>query len=86
MKWHQPKRFRPKGATARPSAAKRGYGATWRRMRLIVLHEEPWCRLCGAPATDVDHIVPHVPGQPHDRANLRSLCHTCHSRRTAGMG
>lgn len=35
--------------------------------------------------TDVDHIVPHR-GDPellYDEANLQSLCHECHSKKTA---
>jgi 5-methylcytosine-specific restriction protein A len=37
-------------------------------------------------ATDVDHIVPHKgPTDPafYALANLQSLCHACHSRKTA---
>ena len=36
-----------------------------------------------ASATDVDHIVPIADGgAPLDQANLQSLCHECHSRKT----
>ncbi|MEV5319179.1 HNH endonuclease [Streptomyces sp. NPDC052687] len=40
-------------------------------------------RLCGAVATDVDHIVP---GDDHSMANLRALCGWCHARKSAQEG
>lgn len=68
------------------------------QLRPAQLLREPFCRSCAArgrregiphllrvPATDVDHITPHrgdwrlfiAPG------NHQSLCHACHSRKTA---
>ena len=62
------------------------------------LAREPFCRACAergrktgeawllrVRATDVDHIIPHrgdmkLFTDPH---NLQSLCHACHSRKTA---
>lgn len=44
---------------------------------------EPTCRVCGARATDVDHVVPKRAGGPDAHSNLQSLCHSCHSRKTA---
>lgn len=69
----------------RPSAAKRGYDAKWRKTRKGYLISYPWCSDCGAKATDVDHIDGLGPKGPmgHDWSNLRSYCHSCHSRRTA---
>lgn len=64
----------------RSSAAKRGYGRNWQRLRLLVLHEEPLCRECRAAATDVDHIDGDVTNLA--RENLQALCHGCHSRKT----
>lgn len=67
-------------------------------LRPMQLLNEPFCRECsrraaqeGLPhlarvrATDVDHIVPHrgVWSRFIDRSNLQSLCHSCHSRKTA---
>jgi 5-methylcytosine-specific restriction protein A len=70
----------------RGSAGRRGYGAAWRKVRKQVLNDEPLCRECLAhdrvtAATDVDHID----GNPRNNAreNLRPLCHSCHSKRTA---
>lgn len=67
----------------RGSSAARGYDAEWRRVRAIVLAEEPTCRVCHeAPSTDVDHIVPKRQGGTNARANLRGVCHSCHSSKT----
>ena len=66
----------------RPSAAAQGYGARWRKLREQVLREEPYCRLCGAPASEVDHIVPRRRGGTDARSNLQPLCKSCHSSKT----
>lgn len=69
------------------SAAARGYGSDWRRLRAEVLRAEPLCRLCRtAPATEVDHVVAFR--GVHDplrlaRGNVRPVCAPCHRRRTA---
>lgn len=71
----------------------------WRdHIRVDQLLREPFCRECAARArregmpelsrvraTDVDHIKPHrgVWEIFVDRDNLQSLCHACHSRKTA---
>lgn len=36
-------------------------------------------RICGAPGTDVDHIIP---GADHSLSNLQLLCAWCHKRKT----
>lgn len=59
------------------TAAQRGYGAAWRKLRTIVLTEQPRCQ-CGAMATEVDHIIPKARGGTDARANLRGMCATCH--------
>lgn len=58
----------------------------WRSIRAIVLADDPLCQTCKAmgyivEAKDVDHID----GDSHNnvRSNLQSLCHSCHSRKTA---
>jgi 5-methylcytosine-specific restriction protein A len=71
----------------RPSARERGYDRPWERRRAEHLELEPWCRFHlergqRVRATDVDHIVPRPAGSD-DHSNLRSLCKSCHSRRTA---
>lgn len=62
----------------------------WRLdLRPTQLLQEPFCRECirqgdRVRATDVDHIKPHRGDWAvfTDRANLQSLCHSCHSRKT----
>jgi 5-methylcytosine-specific restriction protein A len=67
----------------RGSAAARGYDAAWRRLRAEHLAMEPDCACgCGQVATDVDHIVSRVAGGSDDHANLQSLAHGHHSRKT----
>ncbi len=75
----------------REPSTRRLYGkARWRKLRAWKLTENPFCEECLrhdtlTPANDIDHIKPHR-GNPalfHDPANLQSLCHSCHSRKTA---
>lgn len=40
-------------------------------------------RKCGAPARDVDHVVP---GDDHSYSNLRALCSAHHQRKSSGEG
>ena len=75
----------------RPNAETRQWyhSARWLRLRAQVLREEPLCCDClvqghTRPATDADHEIPHRgdPALMWDRWNLRSRCHSCHSRKT----
>ena len=59
-------------------------------LRPAQLLREPFCRECARIgvrewATDVDHIVPFEGDWQKftDPANLQSLCHSCHGRKTA---
>jgi 5-methylcytosine-specific restriction endonuclease McrA len=60
----------------------------WRETRAEHLRRHPWCAICAAvrlqvPATDVDHVkAKELVADPHDHANLRSLCHQHHSQKT----
>ncbi len=79
----------PEHQTSRPwegGAGGRGYGRPWRRIREQVLTEEPFCRLCGAPSAEVDHLIPRAHGGSDERGNLRALCVACHASRTARQG
>lgn len=71
----------------RPTADQRGYDRRWRQTRRAYLRGHPGCEVidCDAPATMVDHIDGLGPLGPygHDEFNLRSMCDTCHGRRTA---
>lgn len=88
-------KHRPKDAARRSSEAAVWHG--WYRLPIFrdklrpdQLMREPFCRACAARglrvrATDVDHIVPHRGDWAlfANPANLQSLCHSCHSRKTA---
>lgn len=76
----------------RGTASQRGYGARWRKLRAMFLRTHPLC--CDpygvhqnaqevALATDVDHVLPLRAGGANRYDNLQSLCHSCHSRKTA---
>lgn len=62
----------------------------WKCLRGNQLLREPFCRECARHgdrilATDVDHIQDHKGNWAlfADPSNLESLCHSCHSRKTA---
>lgn len=60
----------------------------WQYTRRKQLYHHPMCAHClnegrEVLATDVDHIRPvEQGGDPWSFTNLRSLCHSCHSRIT----
>lgn len=64
--------------------------AAWKKLRAVVLAEEPLCRWCLArglyvASTDVDHIVDTREDYSDNncRQNLAGMCHECHSLKTA---
>jgi 5-methylcytosine-specific restriction protein A len=69
----------------RGSAASRGYGRRWQKLRAAFLIQHPQCAACHDPANEVDHIIPHRGNQAklYDWDNLQSLCKPCHSKKTA---
>ena len=74
----------------RGSAAKRGYGARWRKARATYLKRHPLCLACEAngrltAANTVDHIIPHRGDMRlfWDRENWQALCKPCHDSKTA---
>lgn len=69
----------------RPTAARRGYGAAWQALRACFLAAHPRCRACGAPATDVDHVVARAKGGTDEWGNLQPLCGACHRRKTNAL-
>lgn len=68
----------------RPSPAAQGYGRGWRAARLRFLASHPLC-FCGAPATVVDHVVPHKGDMVlfWTESNLAALCVPHHAAKTA---
>lgn len=77
---------------SRGTAAERGYGRAWQRLRLEILARDAYlcqeCRRNGhlhpvGKSGHVDHIVPKARGGTDSPANLETLCRRCHSRKTA---
>lgn len=68
----------------RVSPSKLGYGRAWRRLRIMVLRDQPMCAGagCNQPATEVDHRVAKAKGGDDSRGNLVGLCCSCHSRKS----
>lgn len=80
-------RRRKRGVDARRGTAnQRGYGPEWQRIREQYLKDNPFCVVCGQPAVEVDHIIPLRQGGTNEHDNLRPLCKTHHSQRTASEG
>jgi 5-methylcytosine-specific restriction enzyme A len=76
----------------RQSSARRGYDNRWRKLRLIVLAEQPVCadpynrhRGQVVPSLHVDHITPKREGGRDTRENLQGLCASCHSYKTTAI-
>lgn len=72
----------------RGSAAKQGYGRQHQRLRLLVLHRDPICKMCGVrPSTVLDHIVPVKEHGPRwDVTNLQGVCVNCHNQKSGREG
>lgn len=56
----------------------------WQKASKIFLSANPICVICGKPATDTDHIIPHKGDYKlfWDASNWQPLCHECHARKT----
>ena len=75
---------------ARGSAAARGSGSDWRKLRRWYLARHPLCEHCltrgiTKPAQDVDHKQPFAGKRDRlrlDPNNLQALCRACHNVKT----
>jgi 5-methylcytosine-specific restriction protein A len=88
----RPHRGPAPGVRHKPTRQERGYGTVWQRTRRVKLAQSPLCEDCDAgglvmPATEVDHIDGQGPNgaRGHDLDNLRSLCKSCHSKKTVRL-
>jgi 5-methylcytosine-specific restriction endonuclease McrA len=54
----------------------------WAGTRAKVLLEEPRCRWCGQPSTEVDHIINRARGGTDARSNLAGMCRNCHAKKS----
>lgn len=71
---------------SRPSPAARGYGASWKVLRLAILERDGYrCQIenCPEQASECDHITPKAAGGSDDPSNLRSVCRRHHLTLTA---
>jgi 5-methylcytosine-specific restriction protein A len=80
---------RRKYEASRGTSADRGYSSDWQRLRADHLARHPHCEDCRlngqlVEAKHVDHVKAHRGNETLrlDRTNLRSLCASCHSRKT----
>ena len=73
------RRTRPRAR--RPSAAARGYGASWRLERAAHLEHEPACASCGI--VRADNHVDHIERLRDGGRRLQTLCASCHGQKTA---
>lgn len=70
----------------RDASQKAVYNAKeWRQAReATLLRDMMRCVMCGARATEVDHIIElQDGGARYALDNLQSLCHACHAKKTA---
>jgi 5-methylcytosine-specific restriction protein A len=69
----------------RGTAAARGYGGEWRKIREHFLLVKPWCEVegCREMATEVHHRKRLRDGGTHHPSNLVALCKSHHSQVTA---
>ena len=75
----------------RDPAVRRRYGRAWKRIRDRYAAEHPLCEKCLEEGRvtlmeEVHHILPVSRGGTHDRANLMSLCRSCHNKIHLEMG
>jgi len=68
-----------KGSRCPAHRPRNGSTRSWRQLRAGVLFRDTYtCVLCGAGASEVDHITPLAYGGSDEPSNLRALCAACH--------
>lgn len=70
-----------KADAGRPTARQRGYDTRWDKARAAYLAKHTECVRCGAPATVVNHKIPHRGDKAlfWDRNNWEAVCAPCHN-------
>ena len=68
----------------RETAVQRGYNTRWKKIRKMVLLRDPICKDCNRnPSTNADHIIAVKNDGSNNLNNLKGLCQSCHSKKTA---
>lgn len=72
----------------RTQSSRRTSAAGWKQQRAKALQRDGhMCQIrgprCTVTATEVDHIVSVADGGGEDLSSLQSVCHNCHSAKTA---
>jgi 5-methylcytosine-specific restriction protein A len=82
--WRPPELLKREADRARPTAADRGYGTDWRKLR-AAMPRAP-CAMCGrpwAPSFHLDHRTARAQGGTDHPSNLQWLCQSDHAAKTA---
>jgi 5-methylcytosine-specific restriction enzyme A len=86
---HQAKYWRDRLRQRDPEVVRLHNSTAWKRLRELKRQQTPYCEICETqgrlvPVEQVDHIerVQDRPDLALVLENLRSLCMSCHSRRT----
>ena len=66
-----------------PRRHQRTNGWAWSRTRQRILDRDVHRCGCGAPASQVDHVLSIGQGGSDDDSNLRAICLHCHAKKTA---
>lgn len=60
---------------------KRAYDADYKRLRKLILANNPQCAYCGSPATTADHVIAVANGGTSTLDNLVPACKPCNESR-----
>ena len=70
------------GSRCAAHTLRNGSTRSWRKLRGQILRLDAYrCRMCGQPATEVDHILALADSGTDHPSNLRSLCRAHHAER-----
>lgn len=62
-----------------------GSTRAYRTQRARILKHDAHCYICGAPATQTDHVVPVARGGTDHPSNLKPICWPCNRAKAASM-